>query len=410
MTSNQSTIQTDICVVGAGVVGLLTALGLSRLGLSCVLVEQSFPGAGASLHCGGVLHSGARYAVADPELAKLCFGSSQRLQRDYPFAIDASKPAYYVGFSDQHFEYSQQLSEHCESYGCPVQYLSAEKILGEEPNLNRAIEFAVEVPDYVINPADLIISCLQSLKKINTPVLYDTKITSAERDLKGWSLSAQSNEQAIQIQTKGLMITSGSWSTSILKNLFNISIPVQYINGSMVVLAERLLNRIISLCDVPSSGDSAIPCHDSTLLGSTWSAQDSFTPTQIGHTELDEVLQKASTLLSHQTLHCVSHSYSGVRSVLPDPGANAKLADRLTHRGYYVLDCEKSHGLSHVVVAFGGKMSLCQNMATAAINTLLEQMGMNAHDSIDFSLSPSSSEIAIHLASRDKSQLVKFAS
>jgi glycerol-3-phosphate dehydrogenase len=72
-------IQYDVCIVGSGVVGLLTALGLSRMGFNCIVLEQSFPGSGASLNCAGVLHSGARYAVVDSELAKQCFSASQKL-------------------------------------------------------------------------------------------------------------------------------------------------------------------------------------------------------------------------------------------------------------------------------------------------------------------------------------------
>lgn len=410
MVLTSSKVQTDVCIIGSGIVGLFTALGLSRLGLSCVLVEQQFPGAGSSLHCGGILHSGVRYAVSDPNLARLCFEASQVIQKDYPFAVDTSRQAYYVGFLPSHFDYSQRLLEICANYGCFIQYVDSEKILAQEPNLNQTIKFGMEVPDYVIDPAKLIVSCLQNIQQLGTSVICETEIISIERELNSWNLLTHSFGKATQIKTTGLVITAGSWSLNLLRSFFDIRVPAQYINGSMVVLSKRLLNHVISLCDMPSSGDSAIPCYNHTLLGSTWRPQDTFTPTHISDIEFDEIFQKVSTLLSNQMLNYVSHTYSGVRLILPETHSDLRFSDRLTRRGYYILDCKESYGLPELVAAFGGKMTLFQNIVTDTIRVLLKQMGINSNCPLDFSLSPYPYEIITNLASRDKNQLVTFAS
>lgn len=410
MVLTSSKVQADVCIIGSGIVGLFIALGLSRLGLSCVLLEQRFPGSGSSLHCGGVLHSGARYAVSEPDLARLCFEASQVIQKDYPFAVDTSKQAYYVGFMPSHFDYSQRLLEICAHYGCFMQYVDSEKLLAEEPNLNQSIKFGIEVPDYVIDPAKLIVSCLHNINQSGTFVICETEISSIERKLNSWNLLTYSFGQERKIKTTGLVITAGSWSLHLLRRFFNIRVPVQYINGSMVVLSKRLLNRIISLCDMSSSGDSAIPCYNNTLLGSTWRYQDTFTPTEISGIEFDEISQKASTLLSNQIFNYVSHSYSGVRVILPETRSEKRLPDRFTKRGYYILDCKESYGLPVLVAAFGGKMTLFQNIATDTIRLLLKQMGLDYNCSIDFSLTPYPNEIITNLASHDKTKLKTFVS
>lgn len=410
MKFESSAVQYDVCIIGSGIVGLLIALGLSRIGFTCIVLEQQYPGSGASLNCGGVLHSGARYAIIDSHLAKQCFSASQKLLEDYPFAISASKGAYYVGFSSEHYNYSRQLLDVCASYDCFIHHVDPEKILTEEPSLNPNIKFGLEVPEYVIDPTRLIVPCLQHLKDLGTSVMCGVNIISLEHESTDWRLQVCAEAQVVQIKATGLIIAAGAWTTHLLKTFLDIQLSTHYINGSMVVLSKRLTNRIVSLCDRPSTGDTVIPCYEQSLLGSTWRSQGSFAPTQINQQDFDEVVQKASTLIRYQAMNYCSHSYSSVRSVLVDSRGCSNAMSRRTHRDFYILGGKTLCKFPNFVTAFGGKLTLCQSMASAAISTLLEQMEIKLSYLIDFSLSPSSRQISTNLGSQDKSQVMAVIS
>jgi glycerol-3-phosphate dehydrogenase len=398
-------IQCDVCIVGSGVVGLLTALGLSRMGFNCILLEQGYPGSGASLNCAGVLHSGARYAVVDPELAERCFSSGQKLLEDYPFAIDSTKKAYYVGFSPEHYSYSKQLLDACASYNCSINYVAAEQLLAEEPKLSNA-KFGLEVPDYIIDPAKLIISCLKHLKYLDTTVLCGVNIISLYHELSGWKLQVSDESQVFQINSKGLIIAAGSWSTHLLNIFLDVQLATRYINGSMIVFSKRLTNRVVSLCNTPSTGDTLVPCYGQTLAGSTWRAQESFAPTCVNQNDFDEAIEKASTLIRHQYMKYCSHSYSGVRSILMDSRDDFESVSRHFPRDFYIMSGKALCKFPNLVAVFGGKLTLSQNMASAAIASLLEQIGSKVTRPIDFSLSPTSNPLSTNLGSQDKSQIM----
>src|SRR2546421_10270356 len=69
----------DVAVVGAGVVGAATALGLARRGASVVLLEaEPEPGLGASATNSGILHTG--FDSTPGELETVLILASRRIR------------------------------------------------------------------------------------------------------------------------------------------------------------------------------------------------------------------------------------------------------------------------------------------------------------------------------------------
>jgi hypothetical protein len=60
-----SDIRTDVAIVGAGIMGLSTALSLAESGVNVVVLEANAPGWGASGRNGGQVNSGLKH---DPEI------------------------------------------------------------------------------------------------------------------------------------------------------------------------------------------------------------------------------------------------------------------------------------------------------------------------------------------------------
>ena len=63
---------TQVLVIGGGATGSGILRDLCMRGVKTLLVEQGDLASGTSSRFHGLLHSGARYAVSDPEAAREC--------------------------------------------------------------------------------------------------------------------------------------------------------------------------------------------------------------------------------------------------------------------------------------------------------------------------------------------------
>jgi glycerol-3-phosphate dehydrogenase len=60
-------LETQVLIIGGGITGTGIARDLSLRGISCIVVEKKDINAGASGSNHGLLHSGARYVLHEPE-------------------------------------------------------------------------------------------------------------------------------------------------------------------------------------------------------------------------------------------------------------------------------------------------------------------------------------------------------
>jgi glycerol-3-phosphate dehydrogenase len=81
-------IQTDILVIGGGATGTGVLRDLSMRVFRCILVERRDLAYGTTGRYHGLLHSGSRYVVKDPQAAKECFEENQILRRIMPKCIE----------------------------------------------------------------------------------------------------------------------------------------------------------------------------------------------------------------------------------------------------------------------------------------------------------------------------------
>ncbi len=72
-------IQTEVLIVGGGATGVGISRDLSLRGIPSILIERGDFTFGASGRNHGLLHSGGRYAVSDPEAAREVRKGSRRI-------------------------------------------------------------------------------------------------------------------------------------------------------------------------------------------------------------------------------------------------------------------------------------------------------------------------------------------
>ena len=65
-------LETEVVIIGGGATGTGIMRDCALRGIKCILIEKDDLASGTTGRNHGLLHSGARYAVTDPESAKEC--------------------------------------------------------------------------------------------------------------------------------------------------------------------------------------------------------------------------------------------------------------------------------------------------------------------------------------------------
>lgn len=365
-------------VIGAGIVGLSVARDLALRGIDCILIEQGAPGCGTTTHCAGMLHSGARYAVQEPELAELCAQANKELRELAPFAI-SGEAGLFVSLNNDPPKYAQRFAKACRVADISISQLSGSKARKLEPALSSRTSGAFLVPDVIIDPQLLVDAYTEELERLGVNVKTYHKFVRASRhpQSKAWKLRVKNlNTNAfLTISVDAIVNAAGPWVAEVAKT-FGILLNLNYIHGSMAVLEHKLSNRVISRCAPPSAGDVLIPSGNNCLVGSTWHELPHNKPIKMSANDLTAVIKTCSSMLPAVTNEKVIRTFTGVRVHLI-PSLGKKVDDFLSTRNFTIIDHNERDRILGLVTALGGKLILGRYVAEKAADLLLEQFGIN---------------------------------
>src|SRR5690554_866449 len=138
--------QTEALVIGGGATGTGVLRDLAMRGFDATLVEQRDLSHGTTGRFHGLLHSGGRYVVKDPEAAVECIEENRVLRRIMPHCIEDTSGFFVVTPWDDP-DYIPRFLAGCGDAGVPVEEIPVEEALRREPLLNLDISNCFEVPD-----------------------------------------------------------------------------------------------------------------------------------------------------------------------------------------------------------------------------------------------------------------------
>ena len=159
-------LKTEVLIVGGGATGVGIARDLSMRGIPCLLIEKGDLTSGASGRNHGLLHSGARYAVSDPEAAKECITENRILKKIAPHCLEETG-GLFISLPEDGLEFRDLFLTSCEKVGISATLLSREEALNLEPELNPDFLSAVEVPDGSIDPFSLVVENARDGEKLS---------------------------------------------------------------------------------------------------------------------------------------------------------------------------------------------------------------------------------------------------
>lgn len=370
-------LETDVLVVGGGCTGTGVARDLALRGLRVVLAEKDDLAAGTSGRNHGLLHSGGRYAVKDPEAAAECIAENRILRRIASHCIwDAG--GLFVALEEDDPAYVDTFIESCRRLGIEAEEVDRGAILHEEPNLPKDLARAVRVPDGCIDPFSLCLSNAQAAADRGAEVRIHHALVGLRRSgakLVEATLQDQLSGERVTVVPRMVVNAAGAWAGEVGR-LVDVPINVILSKGSLLVTSHRLVKSVVNRCRPPASGDILVPGGPVTLLGTTSIATPDPSDTSTADEEVALLRQEAAKLVPAAAETRVLRAFAGVRP-LYQPGGSA--ADgRAVTRGHAVIDHAAIDGLEGLVTIVGGKLTTYRKMAEDVSDFVCRRLGVEA--------------------------------
>lgn len=360
-------IRTDVIIIGGGSTGCGIARDLALRGIPHCLIEKGDFAAGATGACHGLLHSGGRYAVNDPEAAAECIAENMILRKIGRKCVEQTG-GLFVRLPGDSKRFRDTFLKRCEEVGIATEELSPSRALDLVPTLNPSLEEAIRVPDCSIDPFRLCMLNITSSQKRGGQILTHHKVTEIIKE-HGRCVGVKAREEATsdskEIRGKVIINATGAWGDQVAR-LAGGTVPITLSKGSLVVTNHRITNMVINRLRPASDGDIVVPNEAVCLAGTTSIAVTD--PDRIGvdPAEVDIIATQAQEMLPGFGTTRLIRTYAGVRPLLKADGGDG----RAISRGFRIIDHQD--GLFSIL---GGKLTTYRLMAEQMTDRVMEVFG-----------------------------------
>jgi len=256
----------DVVVIGAGIIGMLSAHELHNAGYSVTVLEQGEAARESSWAGGGILSPIYPWRYPEP-INRLAAWS----QKSYPDFCEQLREQSGIdpqwirsGFLMLDASESDHASDWCEARGIPLASWSGESLLAREPELSPVFGEAVCMTDVaqVRNPR-LVKALHKSLLKSGVTIREHCSVQQLR--IEQGRITGIETDKGL-IKTEKVLVATGAWSGQLLQRN-NLTLPVKPMRGQMLLFKARagLIKHILLW-----QGRYLIPRADGRILmGST---------------------------------------------------------------------------------------------------------------------------------------------
>jgi glycerol-3-phosphate dehydrogenase len=368
-------LKTEVLIIGGGATGAGIARDLALRGIPSLLVEKGDFTSGASGRNQGLLHSGARYAVNDPEAARECITENRILRRIAPHCIEPTE-GLFVSLREDGPEYRANFIRACGKAGIDARPLSPRESLAMEPRLNPRMIGAVQVPDGAIDPFMLVVENARDAESRGARFLIHTEVTGLIRDglrIAGAHVRDRITGEAYAVAATWVINATGAWANLIL-GMVGLKIGLALSKGSMLITNTRLSERVLNRCRPPSSGDIIVPNDTVSILGTTSLRAEDLERYEVTPEEVTFLVDELSRMIPDLKGERFNRAYAGVRPLLQ---SEETCDDREISRGFSLIDHGNGGGIEGLVTITGGKLMTYRLMAEKTVDFLCERMGLH---------------------------------
>jgi glycerol-3-phosphate dehydrogenase len=370
------TLTTDVLVIGGGATGVGVLRDLALRGIRAVLVEKGDLTHGTSGRYHGLLHSGGRYVVKDPQSATECAEENEILRRIMPHCLEDTGGYFVITPADDE-AYGDRFVQGCHDTHVPVNEVPVREALRREPMLNPRISRAFEVRDAAADSFLAAHSNAQDAISHGAQVLnyHVVKALDVTNDQVGGAVceDMRSGEE-VRIHASYVVNAAGAWAGKVA-GLAGLTVTVVPGKGTMVAMNHRVLNTVVNRCKPPADGDIIVPIRTVAVIGTT----DMHVPDPdvfgIEPWEIELMLNEGEQLVPGISRMRVLRAWAGVRPLYKDQDVKD---DRDISRTYKLLDHEARDGMKGLISIVGGKWTTYRLMARDAVDAVGAKLGVAA--------------------------------
>ena len=358
-------IDTEILVIGGGSTGTGVAWDAALRGFKVVLVEKRDLTHGTTGRYHGLLHSGGRYVVKDPQSAVECIQENRILRRTHTHCIEDTS-GFFVVTPEDEGDYPDQFKAACDKIGLPCAEISVAEALQREPLLNPRISRVYEVPDGASDSFLATHATAQAARNAGAKILTYHEVISlvtegqeGVRKVVGARVRDMVNDEEILIRSDMVVNASGAWAGQIAATA-GIDVNVLPGKGTMVAMNHRVVNTVINRCKMPADGDIIVPVHTVAIIGTTDERVSDPENLRIEPWEVALMLAEGEKLVPSISKARVLRAWAGVRPLYQEGFAGDS---RDVTRALALLDHATRDGVSGMISITGGKWTTFRLMA-----------------------------------------------
>ena len=314
----------DVVIVGGGITGAATARDCAMRGLRTLLVERGDICDGASGRNHGLLHSGARYAVTDPEGARECIRENRILRRIASSCVEPTG-GLFITLPEDSLEYQDTFVKCCRAAGIDAEPISAEEARRLEPAVNPSLLSAVKVPDASVDPFRLTDANLIDAVRHGADILKFHMVVGFLKEngrIVGVKVAAAGDIAPKEIRSRQVVLAAGIWTAGLTESA-GVHIDMLPSKGALVIFGHRVARMVINRCRKPANADILVPGDVVSVLGTTSDRVplDTIDDMRATPAEVNLLLNEGVNLVPALATTRIIRAYAGVRPLVMVPGA-----------------------------------------------------------------------------------------
>ena len=372
-----NTREFDVIIIGGGITGAGTQRDCAMRGLRTLLIERSDIATGATGRNHGLLHSGARYAVNDPESAAECIRENKILRQIAAQCVEPTD-GLFITLPEDDLGYQKTFVEACGKAGIKAEIIDPDLARRLEPSVNPDLIGAVRVPDGSVDPFRLCAANMLDAKLHGGQVRLQTEVTGFIREgdaIRGVHTRNVRTGQEEDFYAPVTVNACGIWGQRIA-SLAGVSIGMFPSKGALLIFAHRINNMVINRCRKPANADILVPGDTVCVIGTTSTRVPFEECDRVAATpdEVDLLITEGAKLAPSLSSTRILRAYAGVRPLV---SADDDPSGRNISRGIVCLDHESRDGLKGFVTITGGKLMTYRLMAEMATDAVCRKLGVD---------------------------------
>jgi glycerol-3-phosphate dehydrogenase len=369
-------LSTDVLVIGGGATGAGVAWDAALRGLDVVLADRHDLASGTSGRFHGLVHSGGRYAVKDPDAAKECAHENVIVREVAADCVEDTGGLFVTTpFDDP--AYADRFVAGCRATGVPCEEIDPAEALRQEPRLNPGISRAFRVPDASVDVWKMVWALARGARERGARIFPYHEAIAIHRDgdtVTGARLRNNGSGEEIDVEARITVSASGAWADRIAQYAGIEGVHVMPGRGIMIAMNHRLVNTVVNRCQMPTDGDILVPVRTVSVIGTTDVHTDDPDDHHVLQEEVDAMLDDGERLVPGFKQARALRVWTGVRPLFEDRKEDSGSTRDVT-RAHALLDHRERDGVSGFLTITGGKLTTYRLMAEETVDAVCRQLG-----------------------------------